>query len=186
MKRHLSGLLVFSLIIGITFAAYAFVNSVSRTFDGQEVPPVAEVDVDRTGVIPVSAPKKYVARVVQYDQTTRRFTARLEVERGDIAARSAVEVMVAIDGSEPGFRSLYFQALGKVLPGSGEKAVLLIEQAVPSSLQLNSGTNHYAAFRIATNDDSLTNLVPGDFGPEIPIVFAHTKTSIRRGPVIIQ
>lgn len=141
MKRHLPGLLVFTMIVGVSMAAYGLITSLSRTLDPRSVPPVIAVDE-----VPVPQPAKttnYLTRLVQYDHKARRLTARLEVDRNAIGGRSTVEVTLAVDGSEAGFRSLYFRAVGKVLSGDGQSAIIVVDQTVPESLQLNPNANHY-------------------------------------------
>lgn len=184
MRRHLLGLSIFLLIVSVSVAAYAFVRSLTRSFDPRSVSPV--VEVDETPASTSAKGPDYVTRLVQYDHKTHILTARLEVDRRDIHSRSTIGVTIALDGSEAGFRSLYFRSIGKVLPGDGQKAVVVVEQTVPASLQLNPDTNHYAAFRISQGEDSLSTLKPGDFGTESPVVFVHPRTSSMRGPVILQ
>lgn len=190
MKRHLLGVSVFVLIVVISISALSFVQSLNRSLDVRSVPPVIEVDE-----APLSSPAKsldYATRFVQYDDRTRLLTARLEVERSEIGRRSTVEVRVAVDGSRTGFPSVTFPAMGKVLPGNGEKAVIVVEKVISDALRMSQHDNHYAAFSIPQNGDSLRDVSSPEFGFRSPIVFAHPQVEVRRqvdvrkGPVILQ
>jgi len=180
MKRHLPGFLVFVLIISVSIAVYAVGRSLARSFDATALPPVG---VEEPHASSPSKPLSYVAEFVQYDQETRRLTARLQVDRDSLEGRSSLGLIVAIVTYDRSFQRYRVETVGRVLPGSGEKATVLVELSVHSTVVLNRSQNYYASFGIASEGVRFDR---PDLGSDSPIVFVHDKTLTRRGPVILQ
>ena len=181
MKRHLPGVLVFALIVSVSIAVFAFVRLLTGPFDSQAVPPI--IEVADTKAYPSNSDRNYTARLVQYDNQTRRLTAPLEVDRAVLNGQTAVNVELAINASYTGAQTMRLEGIATVLPGYGEKAMIVVDLIVPRNIDLRKGQNYYVAFRIGSNAGSLD---PTDFGKSTPIIFIHPRPTTQRGPVILQ
>lgn len=185
MKRHLPGVLIFVLIIGMSIAVIAFIRSVPVSFDTASIPPVAdELDPSRSSSL---AEEDYVVRLVQYNYVTRRLTAPLEIERTSLAGRTNFNIALAIKSSDSDSGIFRVDAVATVLPGQGAKAFVVVDLIVPENIDLKDDQNYYITFRInSKGGDSMDRT---GFGRVTPIVFVHPRAAKRpggTGPVILQ
>lgn len=185
MKRHLPGLLIFGLIVGVSIAALAFVRSVSDSFDTASVPPVVD-DVEHPRFSSLTE-EDYVVRLVQYNYLTRRLTAPLEIERRSLAGRSNVKIGFTINSSDSDSETFRLDTVADVLPGKGEKAFVVVDTIVPGNIVFRKDQNYYISFRIDSNVGDSTDRT--GFGKPSPVVFVHPQPTKRPGgpgPVILQ